>query len=151
MLIKKISHFECSYHLIPSVNNTAALQGLSSIFIFLGILDACSTLNDSEFQQAILKVTLCGCYMFAFLLTSPLISCCCCKTNSWVGSKKMETALPSDSCISEKVLPASCLHSRQCFQNKISTAFEKHRGTLSRNVSSRSVAHPGQFKTVMCS
>lgn len=101
----------------------------------------CSTLNDSEFQQAILKVTLCGCYMFAFLLTSPLISCCCCKTNSWVGSKKMETALPLDSCIAEKVLPASCLRSRQCFQNKISTAFEKHRAMLGRNASSRSVAH----------
>lgn len=54
----------------------------------------------------------------------------------------METALPSDPCISEKVLPASCLHSRQCFQNKISIAFEKHRATLSRNASSKSVAHP---------
>lgn len=110
-----------------------------------------STFSDSELQRAILKVTLCGCYMFAFLLTSPLISCCCCKTNSWVGSKEMETALPSYSCISEEALPASCLHSRQCFQNKISTAFEKHRATLSRNASSKLVAHAEESKRVMCS
>lgn len=151
MLIKKISHLEHSYHLIPSVNNTAALQGLFSIFLYFSRHPGCVEhikwlrVPTSEFESHSLWLL-----HVCFLLTSPLVSCCCCKAKSWAGSKNRGTALPSDSCISEQVLPASCLRSRLCFQHKISTALEKHRATVSRNAGSSSVAGPGQPETVMC-